>query len=44
MEEILKGVKASGKPYLWAVRKDYRHKGDGLDDDGENGMEVAWCL
>ncbi|KAG1334241.1 putative Crocetin glucosyltransferase, chloroplastic [Cocos nucifera] len=42
LEEILKGLRESGKPYLWVVRKDNREEGVELED-GENGMVVEWC-
>lgn len=42
LEEILRGLKESGRPYLWVVRKDNREEGVELED-GENGMVVEWC-
>ncbi|XP_073116697.1 UDP-glycosyltransferase 75C1-like [Elaeis guineensis] len=42
LEEILWGLKESGRPYLWVVRKDNRGEGVELED-GENGMVVEWC-
>ncbi|XP_010917296.1 crocetin glucosyltransferase, chloroplastic-like [Elaeis guineensis] len=42
LEEILRGLRESGRPYLWVVRKDNREEGVELED-GENGMVVEWC-
>lgn len=42
MEEILKGLKDSGRSYLWVVRKDCRSEVGELEW-GENGMVVEWC-
>ncbi|WOL14124.1 hypothetical protein Cni_G22904 [Canna indica] len=44
-EEILRGLRASGRPYLWVVRKDNRAE---LEAGGElelkeEGMVVEWC-
>ncbi|KAH7657317.1 Crocetin glucosyltransferase protein [Dioscorea alata] len=49
MDEILKGLKESKRPYLWVVRKDNREKelleieGEEGDDQDGNGMMVEWC-
>ncbi|ONK80802.1 uncharacterized protein A4U43_C01F21920 [Asparagus officinalis] len=43
MEEILRGLKESGRPYLWVVRKDCRLEEVELDKLGENAMVVEWC-
>ncbi|KAM0932299.1 putative crocetin glucosyltransferase [Dioscorea sansibarensis] len=43
MEEMMKGLKESGRPYLWVVRKDNRNEGVELDGGGEEGMVVQWC-
>nr|ACM66950.1 flavonoid glucosyltransferase [Crocus sativus] len=45
---ILKGLKDSGRPYLWVVRRDSGLEGVELGDwdgdgDGDNGMVVGWC-
>ncbi|KAG1335490.1 Crocetin glucosyltransferase, chloroplastic [Cocos nucifera] len=42
LEEILWGLKESGRPFLWVVRKDNRGEGVELEE-GENGMVVEWC-
>ncbi|XP_039115498.1 cyanidin 3-O-rutinoside 5-O-glucosyltransferase-like isoform X2 [Dioscorea cayenensis subsp. rotundata] len=42
MEEMMKGLKESGRPYLWVVRKDNREEGVELDG-GEEGMVIQWC-
>ncbi|XP_073110994.1 crocetin glucosyltransferase, chloroplastic-like [Elaeis guineensis] len=42
LEQMLWGLKESGRPFLWVVRKDNR--GEGVEpEDGENGMVVEWC-
>ncbi|KAJ0974180.1 hypothetical protein J5N97_016145 [Dioscorea zingiberensis] len=43
MEEMLNGLKESGRPYLWVVRKDNREEGVELEGGGEDGMVVQWC-
>ncbi|XP_039144063.1 crocetin glucosyltransferase, chloroplastic-like [Dioscorea cayenensis subsp. rotundata] len=49
MEEMVKGLKESKRPYLWVVRKDNREKelleieGEEGDDQDGNGMMVEWC-
>ncbi|ONK80782.1 uncharacterized protein A4U43_C01F21660 [Asparagus officinalis] len=44
MDEILRGLKASGRPYLWVVRKDCRLEGVlELEEPGESAMVVEWC-
>ncbi|PKA49669.1 Cyanidin 3-O-rutinoside 5-O-glucosyltransferase [Apostasia shenzhenica] len=42
--EIAAGLKESGRPYLWVMRKDGRPEGVELPtaEDG-NGMVVGWC-
>ncbi|KAG1334239.1 putative Crocetin glucosyltransferase, chloroplastic [Cocos nucifera] len=42
LEEILWGLRESGRPYPWVVRKDNREEGVELED-GEDGMVVEWC-
>ncbi|KAJ6819614.1 cyanidin 3-O-rutinoside 5-O-glucosyltransferase-like [Iris pallida] len=42
-EEILNGMKDSGRPYLWVLRRECRWEGLELQDDDENGMVVEWC-
>ncbi|KAM0933422.1 putative crocetin glucosyltransferase [Dioscorea sansibarensis] len=48
MEEIIKGLKESKRPYLWVVRKDNREGElieieEGGEDVNGNGMVVEWC-
>ena len=44
MREILKGLKASGRPYLWVVRKDNRIEGVELEEKGDDdALVVEWC-
>ncbi|ONK80781.1 uncharacterized protein A4U43_C01F21650 [Asparagus officinalis] len=45
MEEISKGLRASGRPYLWVVRRDCRLEGVELEDEesAEKAMVVEWC-
>ncbi|XP_047076586.1 cyanidin 3-O-rutinoside 5-O-glucosyltransferase-like [Lolium rigidum] len=40
-EEMKRGLAASGRPYLWVVRKDNRDNDE--DRDNERGMVVEWC-
>ncbi|KAF7084318.1 hypothetical protein CFC21_087972 [Triticum aestivum] len=41
-DELKRGLAASGRPYLWVVRKNNRD--DGFDDVGDmRGMVVGWC-
>lgn len=42
MKEMIKGLKESGRPFLWVVRKDNREEGV-LLEGGEEGMVVQWC-
>ncbi|XP_008791887.2 phloretin 4'-O-glucosyltransferase-like [Phoenix dactylifera] len=42
LEEVLRGLRESGRAYLWVVRKDGREEGVELEDE-ENGMVVEWC-
>ncbi|KAJ6819638.1 crocetin glucosyltransferase, chloroplastic-like [Iris pallida] len=42
-EEILNGLRDSGRPYLWVLRRECRWEGLELQDDDENGMVVEWC-
>lgn len=42
LEEMFWGLKESGRPYLWVVRKDNRGEGVELEEQ-ENGMVVEWC-
>ncbi|KAJ6793198.1 crocetin glucosyltransferase, chloroplastic-like [Iris pallida] len=42
-EEILNGMRDSGRPYLWVLRRECRWEGLELQDDDENGMVVEWC-
>jgi UDP:flavonoid glycosyltransferase YjiC (YdhE family) len=41
-EEMKRGLAASGRSYLWVVRKDSRGDNDN-DDDDERSMVVEWC-
>jgi hypothetical protein len=41
-EEMKRGLAATGRPYLWVLRKDNRDSNDG-DDDDERSMVVEWC-
>jgi hypothetical protein len=41
-EEMKRGLAASGRPYLWVVRKDNRDNDDDGGDD-ERSMVVEWC-
>ncbi|XP_020593435.1 cyanidin 3-O-rutinoside 5-O-glucosyltransferase-like [Phalaenopsis equestris] len=45
VEELDVGLKASGRPYLWVLRKDSRPEGIGVDLvlKGGKGMVVEWC-
>ncbi|KAL5212535.1 hypothetical protein ABZP36_023382 [Zizania latifolia] len=43
-EEMRRGLAASGRPYLWVVRKDSRDSdAAGGDLAAEQGMVVEWC-
>ncbi|WOL14120.1 cyanidin 3-O-rutinoside 5-O-glucosyltransferase-like [Canna indica] len=46
-EEILRGLRATGRPYLWVVRKDNRAELEAgelkLGEEEEDGMVVEWC-
>ncbi|KAJ4789201.1 Glycosyltransferase [Rhynchospora pubera] len=42
MEEMQCGLKASGHPYLWVVRKNNREEEVALDE-GHDSMVVQWC-
>ncbi|XP_020673919.1 cyanidin 3-O-rutinoside 5-O-glucosyltransferase-like [Dendrobium catenatum] len=47
LEEIWKGLRRSGRPYLWVVRKDNRWEGQELEEDEDEevkkGIVVEWC-
>ncbi|KAH7657312.1 Crocetin glucosyltransferase protein [Dioscorea alata] len=43
MEEIVKALKESKRPYLWVVRKDNREEELLEIEEGEDGMVVEWC-
>ncbi|XP_039144059.1 crocetin glucosyltransferase, chloroplastic-like [Dioscorea cayenensis subsp. rotundata] len=43
MEEIVKGLKESKRPYLLVVRKDNKEKELLEIDEGGDGMVVEWC-
>ncbi|KAH7657309.1 Crocetin glucosyltransferase protein [Dioscorea alata] len=43
MEEIVKGLKESKRPYLLVVRKDNREKEVLEIEEGGDGMVVEWC-
>nr|CAD1843041.1 unnamed protein product [Ananas comosus var. bracteatus] len=44
MEEIRKGLKESGRPYLWVVRKDNKEaESIEPEEQDQKGMVVAWC-
>ncbi|XP_072985876.1 crocetin glucosyltransferase, chloroplastic-like [Typha latifolia] len=43
MEEIMRGLRLCGRPYLLVVRKDNRVQ-EGIElESGENAMVVEWC-
>jgi len=42
-EEMKRGLAASGRSYLWVVRKDNRDNDEDGDDDDEQSMLVEWC-
>ncbi|XP_072983032.1 UDP-glycosyltransferase 75C1-like [Typha latifolia] len=42
IEEIILGLKESGRPYLWVLRNDCREEGLELEE-GDDGMVVSWC-
>lgn len=43
LEEVQLGLKDSGLPYIWVVRKDSRVEGFVLDENSSNGIIVEWC-
>ncbi|KAM0945187.1 putative crocetin glucosyltransferase [Dioscorea sansibarensis] len=45
IEEMVKALKESKRPYLWVVRKDNREEGGEIGGEGVdgNGMVVEWC-
>ncbi|XP_020097999.1 cyanidin 3-O-rutinoside 5-O-glucosyltransferase-like [Ananas comosus] len=44
MEEIRKGLKESGRPYLWVVRKDNKEaESIEPEEPDQKGMVVEWC-
>ncbi|KAM0933418.1 putative crocetin glucosyltransferase [Dioscorea sansibarensis] len=45
IEEMVKGLKESKRPYLWVLRNDNREEAVGIEEEGEdgNGMVVEWC-
>ncbi|XP_039143671.1 LOW QUALITY PROTEIN: crocetin glucosyltransferase, chloroplastic-like [Dioscorea cayenensis subsp. rotundata] len=43
MQEIVKALKESKRPYLWVVRKDNREEELLEIEEGEDGMVVEWC-
>ncbi|OAY69868.1 Crocetin glucosyltransferase, chloroplastic, partial [Ananas comosus] len=44
MEEIRKGLKQSGRPYLWVVRKDNKEaESIEPEEQDQKGMVVSWC-
>jgi hypothetical protein len=43
LEEVQFGLKESGLPYIWVVRKDSRIEGLVLEEDRSNGIIVEWC-
>jgi UDP:flavonoid glycosyltransferase YjiC (YdhE family) len=43
LEEVQKGLKHGGLPYLWVVRKNNRVEDLVLEEDTANGIIVEWC-
>ncbi|XP_074577113.1 UDP-glycosyltransferase 75C1 [Curcuma longa] len=46
LEKLAAGLEATGRPYLWVVRKDDRDQAVGaamLELEGPRGMVVEWC-
>ena len=47
IEEVARGMAASGQPFLWVLREDNRRSegagGDAAALGGERGMVVEWC-
>jgi len=46
IEEVARGMAASGRPFLWVLREDNRSSegaGDAASLGGEHGMVVEWC-
>jgi len=46
IEEVARGMAASGRPFLWVLREDNRSSegaGDAASLGGERGMVVEWC-
>jgi len=46
IEEVVRGMAASGRPFLWVLREDNRSSegaGDAASLGGERGMVVEWC-
>lgn len=43
MEEIARGLKVSGRPYLWVQRKDGRSTVEEVEEQKGEGMVVEWC-
>ncbi|KAH7657307.1 Crocetin glucosyltransferase protein [Dioscorea alata] len=43
MEEMVKGLKESKRPYLWVLRKDNREEELLEIEEGGDGMVVEWC-
>ncbi|CAL9092243.1 unnamed protein product, partial [Musa acuminata var. zebrina] len=41
-EEIVRGLKESGRPYLWVLKKENRRELEGEVEE-EGGMVVEWC-